>query len=523
MKKQFILSLLLLSVVTAGGKTIHKVSNPEYVAMQQGTMEIVSVKTTEEATTITFKYLGEGFHQFVPDIHLVDEQDKHYELIGQKGFSEDSLKNLKPKKKGKYELRFKPLPTETRIFDLIEDAYYMGATRYYGIREKGAPFTVSNPLPHNEGNASLPDIDFKVDSTIVTGHIVGYNPEESTLKGIVFSQPSYSFRTSIERPSAKFDKDGNFQMKLSVCGPTWTHLVVSPSGMFVPVMLYPGDSIHLNIDLEAENRITYNSQKQKDFSKLMQCAPIMSTFHNVLEQDTLHYHRLTSESVNKRFEDYDELSLYLSGKYGLNRVETEMLRSHLSTMIAIDVAAITSYYLFKKYPRPTSNDEVWEWKKVESSYFNSIGKVRAESNAFLTTPNWSELLSTHHLFENPQFFTLFYNSLENVYTENSEDAYTIKDLLNTILKRLREYRQKGDDDSIFEQAFLLCFSSALPVNIPTTENQLTRISNNFNQYRQLFFHPSVVRMVGTIINEWEQKAYQELEEQEYRNSLNKKQ
>lgn len=522
MKKQFILSLLLLSVVAAEGKTIHKVSNPEYVALLHGTMEIASVKTTEEATTITFQYPGEGFYQFVPDIHLVDEQGKHYDLIGQKGFSEDSLKNLKPKKKGKYELHFEPLPADTRIFDLIEDAYEMGATRYYGIREKNVPFTVSNPLPHNEGEASLPDIDFKVDSTIVTGHIVGYNPEKSNLKGMLFTQPSYYFRANQQRPTAQFDKDGNFQMRFSVCGPTWTHLVISPNGMFVPIMLYPGDSIHISIDLEAENKITYNSQKQKDFSKLMQCAPIMSTFHNVRNQDTLYYHRLTPESVTKRFDDFDTLALYLSGKYGLNRVETEMLRSHLSTMIAIDVAAITSYYLFKKYPRPTSNDEVWEWEKVKSSYFNSISKVRAESNAFLTTPNWSELLSTHHLHENPEFFTLFYNTLNKAHTESSENVFSIKDLIEPTLKLLQEYRQKGDNDCIFEQAYLLCLSSALPFNIPTADNHLTRISNNYSQFKQLFYHPSIVRIAGQIINEWEQESYQELEEQEYRNRLNNK-
>ena len=183
MKKQFILSLLLLSAITVGAKTIHKVANPEYVAMQHGNMEITSVKTTEEATTVTFQYLGEGFHQFAPTIHLVDELGEHCKLIGQKGFSEDSLKNMKPTKKGKYELRFEPLPTKTHIFDIIEDYYNIESARYYGVREKGTLFSITNPLPHNEGESLLPYMDFKVDTVLVTGHIKDYFSIKNKFKG----------------------------------------------------------------------------------------------------------------------------------------------------------------------------------------------------------------------------------------------------------------------------------------------------------------------------------------------------
>ena len=65
------------------------------------TMKIVSVKTTEKATSVIFQYTGNGFSHFNKNICLIDEEGKHYELTGQKGFSTDSLGHLTPNKTGK--------------------------------------------------------------------------------------------------------------------------------------------------------------------------------------------------------------------------------------------------------------------------------------------------------------------------------------------------------------------------------------------------------------------------------------
>ena len=52
---------------------------------------------------------------------------------------------------GKYELQFEALPADCHIFDIIEDLYDT-STRYYGVRQAGNTFTVSNPKEHNHGN-----------------------------------------------------------------------------------------------------------------------------------------------------------------------------------------------------------------------------------------------------------------------------------------------------------------------------------------------------------------------------------
>lgn len=510
MKKQLTFLLFLLPFVATGAKTVYKVTNPDYIGINQGSMEITSVKTTEKATIVTFKYSGEGFGYFNPKVHLIDEQGLFYKIIGQKGFHKDSLERFIPKKKGRYELHFQPLSANTQVFDLIEDAYSMGSAKYYGIREKGIPFSVTNPLLHNEGETSLPDIDFKRDTVVITGHVIK-NTSGKNLYNKVTKHHYYSFRLDNKAQTVNIDEYGNFQMKLRVYGPTWSYLLINPGGMFVPVMLYPGDSINLQIDLDADKKVTYNSQNKKEFSKLMQCAPILSTYRNKWKRDTLDYKQITNESVKRRFEELDSLGLYLSGKYGLNRVETEMLRSHLSVMTAIDIVATTSYYLFKRYPRPESRKEEWEWLNADSPFFSCISNVRAESNVFLATPCWSELLSNHYLRENPRYYNLDANFHEKWMETKGE---LVKPYYDEKLQLIREYRGKDKNDNIFEQAYLLSNIVSMPFFVSTigdVENTLPFLLQQFTEFRKLFYHPSVIRIASSLIHEYEQDEYSKQE------------
>ena len=132
MKILFLLLCVLISA-TINAKTIHNIENPSYVGINDGTMKIVKVKTTEAGTTLTFSYPGDGFASFFPSSYLVDEQGRRYNIISQKGFVADSLGRLTPKKKGNYKLIFSPLPKETRIFDFIEDFYSPLIPQHYNL------------------------------------------------------------------------------------------------------------------------------------------------------------------------------------------------------------------------------------------------------------------------------------------------------------------------------------------------------------------------------------------------------
>lgn len=566
MKTQFILSLLLFSVITAGAKAIQKIENPTYVGINDGTMKIVSVKTTEEATVLTFQYPGEGFHQFAPTIHLVDELGKHYELIGQKGFSEDSLKNMKPTKKGKYELRFEPLPAKTHIFDIIEDYYNIESARYYGVREKGTPFSITNPLPHNEGVSLLPYMDFKVDTVLVTGHIKDYFSIKNKFKGVW--KYTYSPLEKTDIPQTSIDGNGDFCMKVRTIGPTWTYLLFPPiensnKALFIPVMLYPGDHIDLQITLDEENNqkdVAYKSKLQRDFSKLMKILPLTNVdmgigrSYNKLEEIYEKYERMTPESVQKQFDDYDALALYLSGKYGLNRLETEMLRSNLSVEMAINVVGITNNYLFKVKRQPVQPEEDIElrhskWRNSDSPYYGiSFSNIRAESNAFMVTPYWTNLLSAQNMHNNPRHEKMSNDFV--IYTERFVHGDTLrltktgevphflvlstpeeheKDRIlrekefewyyDWELQLVREWRQKEKDDTLFEQAFLFSLLSNLRIGVVTgsLDNRImsismTRLYQQGIRARQLYHHPSIVRMASTLIEELIQEIYQRQDE-----------
>ena len=538
MKTQFILSLFLLSVVTVGAKTIHKIENPTYVGINNGTMKIVSVKTTEEATVLTFQYPGEGFYQFAPNIHLVDEQGNHYELIGQKGFSEDSLKNLKPTKKGKYELRFQPLPDKTRIFDFIEDFYSWTGTSYYGIRNEDTPFAVSNPLPHNEGKSSVPDIDFKKDSVIITGHIKSYNADSCKFHFVGLSghhAPTFKFYYGSDiynRNVATIDENGNFKLSVQVYGPTWTYLMFTSKGklenyaVFLPIMLYPNDQTSIEIShLEGEEHkeIKYNSKLQKDCSKLMNCAPMILT---QLEHsdDSVRYERLTEKNIKVHFKEYDAMALYLSGKYGLNRMETEMLRSQLSVVVGIKIIKLTNRALSQKhrYSDNASKKEKKEkrkaWKESDSPYYKLVfSSIRATNNLFMTTPDWSRLLQRSQLKSISR-----YNRIVDDFYKTTEDFKNkdVKQFFNQRLKLIREWRQKGDNDDIFEHAYLLCNTLDMPYPLEfrslMDEEALKRFLpdrfQGISKSRELFTHPSFVRLAGELLYEREKYLYRELEE-----------
>ena len=86
MKKQLILFLFLLPFILIEAKIVNKITKPDYVGVYAEAMKITSVKTTEKATSVIFQYTGDGFSHFNKNICLIDEEGKHYEPTGQKGW-----------------------------------------------------------------------------------------------------------------------------------------------------------------------------------------------------------------------------------------------------------------------------------------------------------------------------------------------------------------------------------------------------------------------------------------------------
>jgi hypothetical protein len=320
-------------------------------------------------------------------------------------------------------------------------------------------------------------------------------------------------------------------------------------------MLYPNDSIDLCISTDRKNNgrtVKYNSKKERDFSRLMQCAPMVHVNFSVTpynKTDTTEYCSFTPENVKKRFEDYDNLGLYLSGKYGLNRMETEMLRSHLSTVMAIHIVGETNSYLNNHYSSTNKKALTQEERsmieaKLRNSnspyYAISFSHIRAESNAFLTIPDWTTLLSTHSTLNIPAYrkhiqdyeinkdYSIygqmperaendggFYLHINNVTPEMKEKEKMFNEQESKLyyewmLKLIREWRGKeGEDDTLFEQAYMLCCTRAMPYKLKFS---VPYVHQQFVQCKELFYHPSIIRMANELLYNCEKECYQEIED-----------
>ena len=543
--------LMGVGIKAQAAKTIHKIVKPDYVGIYNETMEIASVKTTEEATTVTFQYGGKGISFFDKGICIVDETGKRHELIGQKGFTEDSLKRLVLKKKGKYELRFKPLASDCRIFDIVED-FYSSSTRYYGVRQAGSEFCVSNPKEHNNGEASLPEVVFKVDTAYVSGKVENLDKDAQWKVSLIYDYADTNYGKKRKRASAMVDKEGNFKIKTRINGPTWDYLMVSSDKkqrnvMLVPVLLCPGEEQTLQIRFRED--VKYDSNSQRDFGTLMQCAPMMLykkySYSKPKEYFMDDYNAMTPEKVKKQFDDYDRLSLYLSGKYGLSRVETELLRSQLSASFAIDMLFLANSNQHGTYYKGVPDEE---WRKARGKWIESdspfygicFANMRCESNVYWAVTDRWLLFSGYLMGQIPpyakrendfQFYkwkTIFNREVEksedggyegitiagtpeNLKKVDDFDNKKIQLFYNWMLPLIREWRNKNGNDDLFEQIYLLSCIYSVPY-IPYKSSKY--IYDQFTLARQMIHHPSFCRLAGEMFFEIEKVIQQDYDEWE---------
>lgn len=96
----------------------------------------------------------------------------------------------------------------------------------------------------------------------------------------------------------------------------------------------------------------------------------------------------------------------------------------------------------------------------------------------------------------------------------SPSAEHVVPYFNSLLDIIREYRQKnGGNDSVFEQAFMLCCARRMPLFIPhptdckKLEDVIPVAYKQFTNFRSMFYHPSILRLASTVVEEKEQFIY----------------
>jgi hypothetical protein len=80
----------------------------------------------------------------------------------------------------------------------------------------------------------------------------------------------------------------------------------------------------------------------------------------------------------------------------------------------------------------------------------------------------------------------------------------------SMLKLIREWRGKeGEDDTLFEQAYMLCCTRAMPYKLKFS---VPYVHQQFVQCKELFYHPSIIRMANELLYNCEKECYQEIED-----------
>jgi hypothetical protein len=502
MKKNIYIGIILLFIslhVTGQDKLLVNIDHPVYFTMLgNNEVKITRVKTGNKATILFFNYKGapKSWIRVSSCIYLVDEQGNRHQQVGTKNIKLN--KNTPCGKNGerKYQISFTPLPIGTKRFDMVEDYYNNLRSEFYGIREAGTPFVDSHAVD-TLNTAQLvaktfPDSIFREDSMWLTGY---FDAPEILKKGKVTLQierrKEYLMKTNRKYREISIDVDssGYFKACIPVMGPSRECLrfmahYADSMVRFIPVMLYPRDSLDIRIyDLDKPlQHVEYKSMKI-DFSKLLNHAP--SFFQpgiRFMNHDSLDT-SWAIDTINKHIETLDSLALYIANKYSLSKVETQQLRTEVSIKGTLDVIYSLDntlrhrqQSLLKRHKGIVSNDILDTLQLIATHpCYNVLSRIHACDNTFLTAIN--NYIFFHTLIPSA-LFCRFYSDL----TMNGRfpslgdngantDFYLATDSM--FVSMLSNFRHKsGESDPLFEQSFLLNnYQTYLEANPLTCSNK----------------------------------------------------
>ena len=239
------------------------------------------------------------------------------------------------------------------------------------------------------------------------------------------------------------------------------------------------------------------------------------------------------------------LALYLSGKYGLSRVETELLRSQLSASFAIDMLFLANSNQHGTYYKGVPDEE---WRKARGKWIESdspfydicYANMKCESNVFWAITDRWLLFSGYMMRQIPPYErretdfifykwkTIFNKEVEKkedggyegiTYADTPENLKKVDDfeakslqlLYNWMLPLIREWRNKNGNEDLFEQIYLLSCVYSMPHLIPHSRKH---IYNQFTLARQMIHHPSFSRLAGEMFSEIEKVIQQDYDEWE---------
>ncbi len=479
----FILLFLAVPVLARSGRTAN-IDKPDYLALPSDGVTITRVKTTDKATTLYFHAVGDSAFSFsIPSCsYLVDESGRRYKMTGCKNV--EAGKDVCPGKKGlKFSVSFLPLPDGTERFDMIAEIFVNAGRYYYGIREGGLPLLGGKRT--KQGCASpavakvFPDDVFMADSMIVSGRF--HDTGNYSVGGFRLEVAEYHDCIDSVATNMKFgytiivDSTGCFSAKIPVLGPSWTSLYAlkpkSPEFLdkpftsathyapqAIPVVLYPGDNLHMDIYDYAggDRRIEYKSGKT-DFGKLLNNCPMAAWLYTGTTDAAKAGKCAGKETAERRMDILDSLALYLSSKYRLGDVETQMLRTEYNVGCArdaVDEANRVANRMIKPFlgggPKVRTLSDTLPYI-IRHSGYDVISRVKACDNTFLVVPSYKPFMRELMASSLSRYGSL---ACENDRCETKEERILCAE--NKVMGAIRAFRHKpAGTDALFEQAYLM--------------------------------------------------------------------
>jgi len=351
---------------------------------------MTDIARTDTATVVSFLLEGVPGTAFrIPgQLYLDDSQHRRYRLIGTEGISPTGRIVCPLSEQVRFSLRFEPLPSKEKVFDLLSAEEHYRRFAFLGITESSRAYEAKVKMDtqkcHEDG------VRENGRRVVVKGYFEGSHPE-----GLQVSLPRYKGGDGNEK--FMVSGDGSFEFTRELEGPTWTYLHDIKTQL--PIFLNPGDTLSMRIFdcYETESTVEYESSRGFDVhGQLMKAAPyaISSVYFAISPNTPATTRELKAIAEEVRAKDM-LLWRYLVWKYSLDEEDAHLLHVHLHSQLLYVLNSCVHRKLSKAYPTKdmlgdatmsAKCQEIISSEEMAESYW-FMREIDLSDQCVLTVPN----------------------------------------------------------------------------------------------------------------------------------------
>lgn len=318
--------------------TTPAIHNVDYVfASKLASINLKGVEQTDTTTNIYFSCKGvPGDIVGIPHLlYLDDMQHNIYRMLSSKNIVPGQSKTIPLSGEFEFMLSFEPLKDGMRVFDLLSVSREKRSFAFWGVHAGKYRVKTYIDKYSDYGNLKL----VSSGETVIRGTFKSVDgsiiPDSVRVIHTLLDENAYRQKKRNNKGWSYVGDDGTFELSEPVDGVSWAY--VDMPGNDIPIMLYPGDTIELKIDITLPfcYRTEYNSYRgYNELSHLMDADPrvtnplyLTENYSDPAVPDVL------IQKCKQARKDVDDLLSYLVKKYSLSDIEAHLLHLELYTDI----------------------------------------------------------------------------------------------------------------------------------------------------------------------------------------------